>query len=309
MMYGRCFGPSTTGIMWAPRYLPIFFATCLRRWSRFCLTSRMPTVIWVGRRSVIGVGCRMGSRTTSMVVLRAAAADDSARACPRRWRRRPRRRPDTAGRRRAVRLESFVLECARRTLALNGLVGAHASSEYNHARAHRCRLGTPDGTLACGFRSAPQRPGALLGNVGADGGALPRQGGDHRRVVERLRDFAGNLRGAMGHGNRGPQRADLLRPLALHDGGHARPENGIDSPHHPARGWSALGRSRLRRSQDLRALPRELTRISLDLTVARCSGRGPPSRSPSWLHHPKGAAVWPSSSSINRSPPIRRPSK
>src|SRR5262245_43698898 len=157
--------------MWLPRYLPIFFATCLRRWLRFSLTSRMPTVIWVGRRSMIGVGSRMGSRTTSMMVLRAAAADDSARLPPKRWRWRPAKTaPDTAGRRRALRLES-----------------------YDHAHPHRCRLGTPDGPLACGFRAAPQRPGPLLGNVGAERRSLPRQEVDHRRVVERLRDLAGEL--------------------------------------------------------------------------------------------------------------------
>jgi hypothetical protein len=30
------------------------------------MRSQMPTVIWVGRRSVIEMGCRMGSRTIIM---------------------------------------------------------------------------------------------------------------------------------------------------------------------------------------------------------------------------------------------------
>src|SRR5262245_19868870 len=51
----------------------------------------MPTVIWVGRRSTIGIGCRTGSRTTIMGHLRAGAAEDTPTDAERiepRWRRR-----------------------------------------------------------------------------------------------------------------------------------------------------------------------------------------------------------------------------
>src|SRR5580693_2433247 len=48
--------------MWLPRYSPPFLAERSRHSLRFSLTSRRPTVIWVGRSSVIFTGFRMGSR-------------------------------------------------------------------------------------------------------------------------------------------------------------------------------------------------------------------------------------------------------
>ena len=42
--------------MWLPRNVPIFFGWLLRSRLRFSRTSRMPTVIWVGRRSAIATG-------------------------------------------------------------------------------------------------------------------------------------------------------------------------------------------------------------------------------------------------------------
>jgi hypothetical protein len=35
----------------------------------------MPTVIWVGRKAVIEMGCRMGSRTTIMTISKITAAN------------------------------------------------------------------------------------------------------------------------------------------------------------------------------------------------------------------------------------------
>src|SRR5713101_6469528 len=55
-----------TGIMWWPRNLPIFFAGRLRKRSRLSLTSRIPTVICVGRRLAIETGFKIGSRSVTM---------------------------------------------------------------------------------------------------------------------------------------------------------------------------------------------------------------------------------------------------
>src|SRR5919205_2120717 len=55
-----------TGIMCWPRYSPFFFSLCSRQRCRFSSTSRIPTVIWVGRSSSSGTGCRTGSRTLTI---------------------------------------------------------------------------------------------------------------------------------------------------------------------------------------------------------------------------------------------------
>src|SRR5215470_7054870 len=58
-----------TGIMCRPRNSARFFGSCCCQ--LFCLawTSRIPTVIWVGRSSMRGTVCRTGSRTATMVNL------------------------------------------------------------------------------------------------------------------------------------------------------------------------------------------------------------------------------------------------
>jgi hypothetical protein len=43
-----------------------FFDLCSRQRLRFSLTSRMPTVICVGRNDKIGIGCSSGSRVLAM---------------------------------------------------------------------------------------------------------------------------------------------------------------------------------------------------------------------------------------------------
>src|SRR5215471_17209340 len=64
MTYCRCFGPRTTGIICLPRNSPPFFSA--RQRLRLALTSRIPTVICVGRRSKMATGSSRGSRTTVM---------------------------------------------------------------------------------------------------------------------------------------------------------------------------------------------------------------------------------------------------
>src|ERR1700722_12308560 len=58
----RLFGPSTTGIMCLPRNSAPFFVPSSRQRARLEATSRIPTVIWVGRSSLIGMGLTTGSR-------------------------------------------------------------------------------------------------------------------------------------------------------------------------------------------------------------------------------------------------------
>ena len=65
--------------------------------------------------------------------------------------------------------------------------------------------------------SAPERPGALLGDVGTEPGPLPQQEVHLRRLRKRLRHVGGELCDSMAHRNRGRQRADLLCPHALHE--------------------------------------------------------------------------------------------
>src|SRR5437763_1505512 len=65
-MYGRSFGPRIAGIMWPPRNSAFFLSFCASQRRRFSFTSRIPTVICVGRRSEIGVACKTGSRTYTM---------------------------------------------------------------------------------------------------------------------------------------------------------------------------------------------------------------------------------------------------
>src|SRR5258708_29449285 len=48
--------------MWPARNSPAFAPCFSRQPLRFSATSRMPTVIWVGRSSFIGVAVKMGSR-------------------------------------------------------------------------------------------------------------------------------------------------------------------------------------------------------------------------------------------------------
>src|SRR5215467_1494319 len=45
-----------------PRNLPALCPACARHLRRFSATSRIPTVIWVGRSLAIGTGARTGSR-------------------------------------------------------------------------------------------------------------------------------------------------------------------------------------------------------------------------------------------------------
>src|SRR5437868_8480836 len=55
-----------TGIMCLPRYSLFLLPLYSRQRWRFSSTSRIPTVIWVGRSSSIATGLRMGSRTVTM---------------------------------------------------------------------------------------------------------------------------------------------------------------------------------------------------------------------------------------------------
>src|SRR5215470_6535479 len=67
--------------MCLPRNSAPFLPPFSRHSLRFASTSRIPTVIWVGRRSVMLTGLRSGSRTTTMGCLLpvASALDDSVR--------------------------------------------------------------------------------------------------------------------------------------------------------------------------------------------------------------------------------------
>src|SRR6202790_1676845 len=49
--------------MWLPRNFPPFFSPVSRQRLRLALTSRMPTVIWVGRRSGMATVVSIGART------------------------------------------------------------------------------------------------------------------------------------------------------------------------------------------------------------------------------------------------------
>src|SRR4249920_1565849 len=53
--------------MWEPRNFPPFLPLVSRQRLRFASTSRMPTVIWVGRKSIIATVVKTGSRTVISV--------------------------------------------------------------------------------------------------------------------------------------------------------------------------------------------------------------------------------------------------
>src|SRR5258708_19598968 len=71
-----------TGIMWRPRNSALFFGSCCCQ--LFCLawTSRIPTVIWVGRSSMRGTVCRTGSRTATIVNLPSVGWARAQRGAP-----------------------------------------------------------------------------------------------------------------------------------------------------------------------------------------------------------------------------------
>src|SRR3954447_2133946 len=54
--------------MWVPSRSDCFFLPRSRQRLRFSLTSRMPTVICVGRSDRIGTGCTLGSRALVVMV-------------------------------------------------------------------------------------------------------------------------------------------------------------------------------------------------------------------------------------------------
>src|SRR5438552_10454643 len=53
--------------MWRPSNSARFFGLCWRQRLRFSLTSRIPTVTWVGRNDRIGIGSTIRSRLADMI--------------------------------------------------------------------------------------------------------------------------------------------------------------------------------------------------------------------------------------------------